>query len=198
MQIEWIAAGVVLLVGALAAKMMLEQLLLQRIGLAFTFGWAFLMALHFWEAGMGVFGGVAGLLPGMPPEVVVFWVLFLLAAAPGIILIRAWLKTYDAVFPFLFERASAVFCTLLFALGLPSLVIMTAMLMPPRISRVLPSKGMAGTVTRGLEQAPLKIYLGVATPLSPWTRDELAAQRIPERVRRAVNNRSGAASRPPG
>jgi hypothetical protein len=185
-QIEWIVGGVILLVAALAAKMMIEQLMLQRLALAFTFVWATLMALHFWEAGVSVFGGIAGILRGTPAEVVSFWIVFILCAAPGVLLLRLWLKTYDAVFPLVLERLSAAVCTLVLVLGVPSLVVMTGMLMPPRISRVLPSSGVAGAVTRTLEHAPIRLYLAIAAPTSPWTGRELTEKRLPDRVRRVI------------
>ena len=158
MRYELILGGVMLLACALPVKALWEKMPLARLALCFNVLWSVLVAFHLSGAVCGMIGGYVAGMGSIPPEIVAFWLMFVVSALPGWAFVRWGLSNSTTDLPLFFERGTGILATTTVALLLPCLVLMTVAILPLQ-TRVLPSAGALGQGVAVMQQVPLEFYL---------------------------------------
>ena len=161
MNFEWIVGGGVLIAVALVMRKFQEQVAFQTLIVAFTVVWSALLALHFW-------GPVAQLVQGLSVEflagrrgtLVGFWVTFLLAALPGILLMNVWLAQYVTTFPPLVDGLLKLACTLAVGATVACLLVLSLAVSAPSVEDF-----DCRQLRVRIDLAPLQAYLWVGERL---------------------------------
>jgi len=176
MRYELILAGVTLLACALPVKALWEKMPLARLALCFNVLWSVLVAFHLCGAVNSVIGGFVAGIGSVPPEVVAFWLTFVVSALPGWAFVRWVLNNSTTDLPLFFERATGILGTTVVALLLPCLVLMTVAILPLQ-TRVLPNAGALGQGVAVMQQVPLEFYLRtVSSTLDPGAAEQRRRQ----------------------
>jgi len=184
---ELVAAGILLLGCALALKIIWSLRPLPRLALTLTLTWAVVAAFHGWPLAYGWARNVADMAwEGFPVDAGAFWVAFVVAALPGLLLFRWTMSDAQVDYPRFFNAITGVVCTLVALWLVPCLVVMTLSIGPASDRHVLPEDGVAGQWTATLRGAPLRLYLAVAEAVGGEDPSQLLETRVPKSLRQQV------------
>jgi len=182
MNFEWVVGGIVLLVTCLILKRLEQRGAFQVLVIAFTLLWSMLAAMHFWGVSAeAVEALLAGTLTRGEVVLAGFWLGFLLAALPSLLLLRFWLRNYKTTFPFVIDRGILWIGSSVVAIVVCCLTLMSLCPFAPP-----PSKNRTGQVYAVLRTIPARMYLWTAGV----TGDDITDRSRRERLLRLVRQLS--------
>lgn len=159
MNFEWVVGGVLLLVVCLIIKSLEQRGAFQVLMISFTFGWSTFVSLHFWESSVELVDTfLSGMLTLGEITLAGFWLGFLLAALPGMLLMRFWLRNYKTTFPIMVDHGILWGGALFVAACSLCLALMSLSPFAP-----LPTKTPSGRAYSLLRTVPARTYLRVAS-----------------------------------
>ncbi len=161
MNYQWIAGGTTLLACTLLLKLLQQRGSFQTLIISFIFAWSTFAAFHFW----GTFQNI--LTYFFQPEldeklltVGTYWLSFVVAALPGLVLFKTWIRNYKTTFPPLIDGL------ILWTLSTTtSIIFLFLVLMSTSISGVhakTDGKIPAEKVLQKLAKVPIQLYLAAA------------------------------------
>ncbi len=183
MNLEWTAGGVLLLIVCIIFKQLQVRGGFQTLVFAFTFAWSTFVALHFWETSLGCIESLLPLtLSDGQSALAAFWLAFVVAALPGMLLVKFWLGSYKTTFPTIIDNTILGLGSLVVAFTASCLVLLSlAPFAPP------PSDTRTGQAYGMLRTLPGRAYIHLAS----FTEDEEVATQRRHRLRAMIGRLAG-------
>ena len=181
MNLEWIADGVILLLCTMLFQFFRLTHTFKIMVVTFVCAWSGLAALHGW--GLSLVCVTRFGLPNLTYEqvaLVAYWLAFLVAALPSLVLMRAWLRSYSTTFPLPFDGFIRWGCTGLFVVGFACLMLMSAALAFPSVKE---PENVVQWVSVNARRVPVQTYLTLTGTISSADAVTERLERLPKSVR---------------
>jgi len=183
MNLEYITAGIAVLVSAVILKKAQNEGGLQSLITAFIFVWSALVAIHAWGLSLGLVEQFP--LPDLTDgqiSLLAFWFGFIVALLPSALLMRYWFQNYRTTFPPLADSLIQWLAGGVSSVTLCALLAMSAVpFVPP------PSETPTGRAYIAIRRLPGRAYLEIATLFPTAIDPDARRERLVENWKRLKN-----------
>jgi glucan phosphoethanolaminetransferase (alkaline phosphatase superfamily) len=179
LQMMIIFGGVMLLFVALIAKILVSRTPFQRVAVGFTILWASFAAFHFWAAAITMMQLVVRTDSEEVRVLGGFWLAFLLACLPGVIMIQSWMRRWSPEVPEWFEKMAGGLSVTLIVFLLLAHALLCCGIALPQARAFMRSGTTPGRILSSCSQLTFRTYLRVGARVCRMGQEDLARERTP-------------------